>query len=79
MTCEACQEAENNPLTGLINAGCKGCAARSLAKSPDYCESVRIKDFSPAYRKALQTTFGEDRAKGHEMVKEWAERLKGAQ
>lgn len=79
MTCPACQRADTEPNTGMIQAGCPGCTARELARSPQYFQSERAGAFTPAYRKALERAYGENWKEGHAQAKEWAARLrKGA-
>lgn len=72
MTCEACQEAEANPHTGLFHAGCKECAARSIAGSLAFFQAKRAGRQTAEYKRLL-TLAGVT----HESVKQWAERLKG--
>lgn len=74
MTCPACQEAERNPLTGMYQSGCLECSARALSHGPAYFDAARSDSMTPAYRDALQATFGENWRAGHEAVKAWAQR-----
>lgn len=73
--CLACAEAERNPASGRINAGCKSCAARDLARGPAFFEASLAGTLTPAYKSALLATFAKDWAAGHEQVKTWAEKL----
>ena len=70
MTCEACQ----GPACGLYVAGCRGCALRSIARSPEFFASQQAKVITPAYAARLQV-LGEVAAV-HQEVKALAERLK---
>jgi hypothetical protein len=79
MTCPSCEAATQNPASGLLNAGCSSCDARSLAKSPAWSEARAANAMTPGYRNALRTVFGEHWRDGHEQVKGWDAILKGQQ
>lgn len=76
MTCKACETAQKNPRTGMFQAGCPECSARALASGIPFFESGRASKILPAYRQALEKSFGDDWQSGHAKVKEWAKRLK---
>lgn len=54
MTCPDCTEAQAKPWH-QFRAGCKGCEARALSRSPQYVESRRQNRQTPAYRAALES------------------------
>lgn len=68
--CEACQ----GPACGLYVVGCRGCALRSIARSPEFFASQQAKVITPAYAARLQV-LGEVAAV-HKEVKAVAESLK---
>lgn len=73
--CLACAETERNPASGRVNAECKSCAARDLARGPAFFEASQAGAVTASYKSALQATFGEDWWRGHDEVKAWAEKL----
>lgn len=75
MTCKACQAAEQNPETGLTNAYCKACQARSLAKSPQAFEALAGKP-EPLRQKILDIWKEDGYKAGREAVWIWVERFK---
>lgn len=75
MSCDACTTALANPLSGLYRAGCLECEARALAQSPQFFDAVAAEAITPAYRSALEHTFGTHWKDGHTQVKAWAEKL----
>lgn len=74
MTCNACTEADKDPLTPL-HESCLDCAARALAWTNAYTESAKAGKLTPAYRNALEQVFIDDLATWHSKVKVWAERI----
>ena len=78
MTCESCQAAEQNPNTGLFDAGCQDCSLRMLAGSLDYWVSAQDGTPTEGYKAALRSITGDDWKAGHKRVKEWNQRMKGA-
>lgn len=77
-SCPACAKAELCPTTGLMQAGCMGCEARGLARSPSFYEAAKAEAMTPQYRGALWALFGEKWQEGHELVKAWAAKLEAA-
>lgn len=76
MNCEACENAEKNPLTGRYSANCQECHARALAHSFAVFESKRKGEKSPEYAAALTKVFGEGNEKeGHEKVRQWFKKI----
>lgn len=79
MNCEACENAENNPLTGRYRAGCQGCQARALANGHELFISRTMRVKSPEYAAALTRVFGEgNEHQGHERVREWFRKIQQA-
>lgn len=77
MSCPACTRAAHHPRTGIFQSGCKPCAARALAQSPEFHEAAREGGDKAAYRAALVRLLPEMAVgEAHAMVKEWAERLR---
>lgn len=54
MTCPDCTEAQAKPWH-QFRAGCKGCQARALSRSPELFESRRQGKPTEAYRAALES------------------------
>lgn len=54
MTCPDCTTSAIQPWH-QFRAGCKGCEARALRRSPEYVESLRA-GLTPRYRAALALT-----------------------
>jgi hypothetical protein len=78
MTCESCKAAELDPLTGLYDADCKSCSARSLAHSPAWAEARMAGRITPWYESALRAVWGDDWEAGHFAVKAWVKRIYAA-
>ena len=74
MTCEACETARRNPLSGLYHRDCLECSARALAGSPAYHAAAMADAITPDYRDALQAVYGEAWREWHQRVKAWAAR-----
>lgn len=73
MNCVACTYARQHKDSGMYHAGCDGCAARALARSPMYYEAAQADAMTPAYREALRRAFGERWRDGHQLVKGWVQ------
>lgn len=72
MTCKACDNASAHPRSGLYSAGCEGCAARSLARTPVFFAAAKEGRFTPEYRMALQQLLPKlTQADAHAKVKQW--------
>ena len=71
--CPACTEAKANRWSGAYRADCKECSARALSHSPEFFKSHKYEKLTPAYRHAIEVTFGENWKAGHERVKAWAQ------
>ena len=72
MTCEACEKARRRPTSGLFHAGCDGCAARSLARTPQFFQAAREGRLTPEYRMALTNLLPTlPAADAHAAVKAW--------
>ena len=63
MICPDCTTSAEKPWH-QFRAGCKGCEARALSRSPEYVESLRSGKLTPRYRAALALT-----GLSHESVK----------
>lgn len=74
MTCNACAEAEKDPLTP-IHESCLDCAARALAQTPAYADSLKAGKRTDGYANALRQVFGDDWTRWHLRVKYWYWRL----
>jgi predicted secreted protein len=76
VTCPGCQEAETNPKNWeIFYAGCQSCEARAVLRDEAAQDALRLKEMTPAYRRLLDKIFGKDWKAGHELVKEWNEKL----
>ncbi len=51
VNCEACSDLRS----GIVIAGCRRCALRSIARSPEYFASLKACKLTPAYMARLQT------------------------
>lgn len=70
--CSACDRARQHPKSGLFHAGCEGCAARSLARTPQFFLAAKEGRLTPEYRMALTNLLpGMGTGEAHEMVKGW--------
>lgn len=78
MTCPSCDQAMQQPKSAQFTPGCESCMARALAVTGAHSESQQSGRMTEQYRTALKKCFGEDWQRGHESVKEWAGRMKGA-
>ena len=77
MSCNACDEAAANPLTGSYHANCIDCSARALAHSPLAFHAVRGQPHP--LRDAIAKLFGADRInEGRLAVWNWMQRIKSA-
>lgn len=80
MTCQACQAAEANPLTGRYTADCTECKARALANGFELFDSLTKGKQTPEYRAALAKVFGKgNEADGHERVRRWSRKIRATQ
>lgn len=72
MTCTACAEAQINAACHSFNKNCSACTERHFAHLQIFWESVRARDFTKAYKAALDKQFGEAGAQAaHVNVKAW--------
>lgn len=71
MTCPACDNAREHPASGIFHMGCDGCAARALARSPEFHTASQTGVWTPKYRMALAQFFPKREAHGHDLVKQW--------
>ena len=70
--CQACDNARAHPHSGRFNAGCEGCAARSLARAPMFFRAAKEGRFTPEYRMALQQLLPKlTQQDAHALVKGW--------
>lgn len=77
MTCQSCQSAGQNPLSGLYHSDCDGCKVRAVANGRELFDASKAGKITPEYRRALQGFFGDDWEAAHLRVKAWREKLKG--
>jgi hypothetical protein len=73
--CDACDRAEQHPLTPRFNAGCLRCSARMIAHGQDFWRSAKDGKMDPGYSEILKQTFGFDIAAWHAQVKDWERRI----
>ena len=72
MTCKACTSAREHPLSGYFEAGCQGCAARLIARMPEFFVASKESRITPEYRTVLQRLLPNlTQAAAHAAVKEW--------
>ncbi len=74
MTCRPCDLAESGLLSGLYNADCDGCKARSIANGMDLFNARKAGEMTPEYVAILQKVWGDDWEAGHERVKAWVKK-----
>lgn len=80
MTCQACEAAQDNPLTGRYSADCTECKARALAHGRELFESLHARKRTPEYDAALTKMFGEgNEEEGHERVRQWSRKIRTTQ
>lgn len=73
--CPSCQIAEQNPRTGYMHTGCKECAARALAQSPEAWKALHAQTAVPL-QDAIDRIFGIDnRDEGRRKVWQWIKRI----
>lgn len=77
MTCDACQAAEQNLVSGLYHSDCDGCKVRMVVNSRQLFDASRSGKITPEYQELLMRMFGDDWKSAHERVKVWNARLKG--
>lgn len=65
VTCPDCAAARSGQWHGF-RAGCRGCEARSVRRSPHFIESQQAGKQTPAYREVLART-----GVGHNEALEW--------
>lgn len=70
MKCAACATAAER-VSATFHAGCRGCMARSAARSPQYREARNAGRITHGYRLLLEQYYGAgcDLAKAHDEVK----------
>ena len=73
--CDACDNAQHQPLWGGFQANCLPCMARMLAHGPAFWQSRQAGKLTPEYRRALEAIFGTEHEQWHETVKEWSARI----
>lgn len=78
MTCKACTDAEREPTRDEFRRGCRSCEARALASIGAHVESLELRCITPQYRATLEALFGETWKEGHELVKQWAQKITSA-
>ena len=71
--CDACDNAQRQPLWGGFQAQCLDCMARMLAHSQPFGQSRKAGKMTPEYRRALEVVFGTEWEKWHQITKTWAE------
>lgn len=72
MTCKACTFAETEPTSAFYVAGCRSCEARVFAATG--APSLPREQ----YRDAVRAMFGEHAQAGHDLVKQWAAKIRRA-
>ena len=72
MTCPACANAQQHPLSGKFHADCEGCCARALSRDPRFFVAAKEGRLTPEYRGALAQFFPKlPTHEAHARVKEW--------
>lgn len=72
MTCGACIHAETEPTSAMFSAGCISCDARIMAGT------AALSLPREQYREAVRRMFGEHAQAGHDLVKQWAAKIRRA-
>lgn len=76
MICIPCDEAAKNAASYKFTKNCRACDERHFAHLPIFWESVRARDFTTAYKDALDKQFGEAGAQdAHDNIKAWFKRI----
>lgn len=76
MTCQSCQSAEQNPLSGLYHSDCGGCKERAMAQSMPFHQAERAGRLTAEYKRVMTLAFGDEWEAAHLRVKAWRERIK---
>lgn len=74
MTCDACAQAQSDPLTPHYSANCLNCAARAMAHGPIEI-SVENDQWFQSYMAGLLLVAGGDAAELHGRIKDWHRRV----
>lgn len=75
MTCDACDNAERHPASAQFEPGCDSCAARAIATTSVFHDSIAATVKSPQYRMALAQFFPGREPHGDALAKQWLDRL----
>lgn len=79
MACITCDEAAKNAASHQFVKNCRACDERHFAHLQVFWESVRARDFTTAYKDALDQQFGEAGAQAaHDNIKAWSKRIREA-
>jgi hypothetical protein len=77
MTCEPCERAEADPMTGYQSASCLNCQARAIAQGPQ----AHAREADPSALQEVMRRIWPDReqyARGRSLVWAWIQRLEKA-
>jgi hypothetical protein len=75
VTCPDCLHAEEHPNTVRMTNGCDGCAARAIACTTIFHDSIANSVKSPQYRMALAQFFPGREQQGQALIVGWFRRL----
>ena len=78
MVCKACSDAERDPTRDEFRPRCRGCEARALASIGAHVESLELRTLTPQYRATLERIFGAEWQEGHQLVRDWGQRITSA-
>jgi hypothetical protein len=78
MTCDACDRARADRLSGLYSRGCPECDARALAHAPAFHTAAASNTITPDYRNALRSIMqpGESIDAAHKRVRAWDKHIR---
>lgn len=75
MTCKACDHAEKHPASAQFALGCDSCAARAIATTSIFDDSIAATVKSPQYRMAMAQFFPGREQHGDALAKQWLDQL----
>lgn len=79
MTCQHCIDAESRPNRDGFTNGCDSCAARAIACTAGFRDSIETSVRSPRYRMALAHFFDGRIEHGNKLAQGWLRKLRAHQ
>lgn len=73
--CEACDLAEEDPISGSYDANCMNCKARFLARSPQAWKAIRAETAVPLQEEIRRQWGSDNYNEGRQLVWSWIKKL----